>query len=141
MLDEGRWNRLCTDVHEPPLVKLVILRFKLAAIELQEDVLGPWDEKPDDGSTLFAHCFECPFRGDTLQDDCLAADDEAPEPVHLRTRVVKRGNEDKNVSLSLPVMGVFSNTGTCHIFMGQEYGFGLTRCTGSKVETACIVEG
>ena len=60
--DEAGRHGLRADVHEPPLVKLVVGQFDFAAVDGVENVLRPWDEQPDNRALLFGDGADDPFR-------------------------------------------------------------------------------
>ncbi len=104
-------------MHEAPLLELVVGGFDLSLVEFGK-YLCPGDEQPHDGATFLAYRLEGPFRRHALQDDRLAADDEAAEPVHLGARVIERRDEDEAVILRLFVMGVLGDAGAEHVVVG-----------------------
>ena len=50
VLNQGRRHRLCTDVHKPPLIQLIILQLHIARIERIQNILSPRHKKPDNGA-------------------------------------------------------------------------------------------
>ena len=50
--NQGRGDRLGADVHQPPLGKLVILQPDFPTVDGVEDVLGPGNQQPDNGTFL-----------------------------------------------------------------------------------------
>ena len=59
--DEAGRHGLGTDVHEPPLVELVVGQFDFAAVDGIENILRPWNEQPDDRALLFGDGADDPF--------------------------------------------------------------------------------
>ena len=110
-LDERRRHGLRADVHEPPLVKGVVGELHVAALDGVQDVLRPRYEQPHDRTLLLAHGAEDPFRLHALEQDGLAAHEEAAEPVHLRARVVQGRNAEEHIVLRLAVVGLLHLAG------------------------------
>ena len=44
---------LSSDMHEPPLIKQIIVEIHLAGLNVKKDVLSPGHQKPHDGALLF----------------------------------------------------------------------------------------
>ena len=53
LFDETSRNRLGTDVHEPPLVQLIIGKVHLATLYRLKNILGPRNEQPDYRTLFF----------------------------------------------------------------------------------------
>ena len=104
LLDEALGNRLGADVHEAPLVELVILKLDGALLDGKEDVLGPRHKQPHDGAVLRADGVEDGLGGHATQEHALAAADEATQPVHCGTGVIERRDAQKHVVVGLPVV-------------------------------------
>ena len=64
--DKTGRHRLRANVHEPPLIKLVIGKDDFAAVDGVENVLRPWDEQPDDRALLFGNGADDPFGLDSF---------------------------------------------------------------------------
>ena len=47
---ETLWYRLGTDVHQPPLIQLIIFQFYLSTVQCQQDILGPRNQQPHNGT-------------------------------------------------------------------------------------------
>ena len=105
-LDEHGRHRLGADVHEPPLIQLVVLQLHVPAVQSVQDVLGPGDQQPHDGALLLVHRLQDPLRADAAQEHRLAAGNEAAEPVHLGARMVQGGHAEEAVLPRLPVVGL-----------------------------------
>ena len=68
--------RLSTHMHQSPLIEFIVRQLQLAAIELDEQILGPGNEKERDGAPFFAHGLKDRLRRCPLQYDGLASHDE-----------------------------------------------------------------
>ena len=119
---------LGSHVQESPLVYLVVGQFHRSTVQFDQDVLDPWNETPEDRSSLLAYSLKNPFRGEALENDCLARDDKVAKPVHLRSRVVEGRDEDKHVILCLSVVHIFNDTGIEHVVVGKEDRLRLSCC-------------
>ena len=108
--EAGR-HRLRADVHQPPLVQLVVLQLEIAPVDRVEDVLHPGDEQPHDGDLLVGDGPDDPFRFGATQEDALAAGQQAAEPVHLAARVIEGGDAHEVVFTVLPVMRLLHDGG------------------------------
>ena len=88
LCDEALGDRLRADMHQAPLVELVILNRELALLKSKKDILRPRNKQPHDGATLVAHRFEDGFRGDAAQKHRLRTAEQASHPVELGARVI-----------------------------------------------------
>ena len=115
--DEGRRNRLCADVHQSPLIQLVIFYFKIAAVERIQDILCPRHKQPDNRALFLGHSFEHILRLGALEQDCLASGNQAAEPVHFRARVVQRRNAKEHIVLRLAMVRLLDACGVHQALM------------------------
>ena len=108
--DQAGRHRLRADVHQPPLVQLVVLQLQFTAVQRIQQVLGPGHEKPDDGALLLAHRLQNGARRGPLEQHAPAALQKRAQPVHLGAGVVERRNTQKDI-LVLGVMVVLFHLG------------------------------
>ena len=109
--DHGRRYRLCTDVHQPPLVEFEILQVEITSIQGIQDILSPGHQQPYDGALLLGDGVENVLRLGPLQQDRLATRDQAAKPVHLGTGMVERRDAQEHIVPGLPMMGTLHLAG------------------------------
>ncbi|OQC53675.1 MAG: hypothetical protein BWX55_00930 [Deltaproteobacteria bacterium ADurb.Bin022] len=97
-------NRLCADVHQPPLIELVIFQLDVTAFDGVQNILRPRNQQPHDGNLFFGNRLENPFRLHTAQQNGAASGQEAAEPVHFCARMIKRRDAEKIVCARLAMM-------------------------------------
>ncbi len=102
--DQTGRHRLRADVHQPPLVELIIFRLNVSPLDGVQNVLRPRHQKPDNRDPLLGHRPEDPLRLDAAQQNRAASGQEAPEPVHLRAGVIQRRDAQEIIFARLPVM-------------------------------------
>ena len=98
--DQGRWNRLCADVHQPPLIQPVIAEPDVSPVERIQDILRPRNQQPYDGALLVGDSFQDNIRLCPFQKHCSAAGPEGSHPVKLGAGMIQRRDTQKAVILS-----------------------------------------
>ena len=137
--DQARRDRLRTDVHQPPLVKHIVLFFKPAALQVDQDVLRPGNQQPHDGAFFLADGTEDPFGLYTAQQHRLAAGDQAAEPVHLGPGVVQRRDAEENVVPGLAVVLLLGKAGVHQRAVPVQDGLGEACRSGGKIDGGAVV--
>ena len=97
-------HRLRTDVHQPPLGKLIILQPDIAPVYRIQNVLRPRHEKPHNRALLLWDGIQDKLRFRSFQQDRLPAFQEAAKPVHLSARMVQRRNAQEHILPCLPMV-------------------------------------
>ena len=138
---EALGDRLCADVHKPPLPQLVVLQLQLAGLQRQKDVLRPRHQKPHDRAVLLAYGVEDHLGLDTAQDDRGAARDEAAEPVHLGAGVVERRDEEELVLAGLPMVLLLHDRALREAAMRMQDGLGEARGAAAEIDGRVVVLG
>ena len=97
------------DMHEPPLIQLVILQSYIAVFQGNKDILGPGHQQPDDGGLFFRNGFQNPLGFHPFEDYPFAPYNKTPEPVHLCAGVIQGGNAQESIFMGLTVMHVLDD--------------------------------
>ena len=140
-LDEAGRDRLRADVHQTPLVELVVLQLDVAAVDGVQDVLRPRHEQPDDRAVFLGDRADDPFGLDAAQEHGLAADQEAAEPVHLRAGVVQRRDAEERVFAGLPVVLLLHDAGVHEAAVTVHDGLRESGGAGGEVDRGVLVVG
>ena len=117
---QSGWNRLCTDMHQSPLVQMVLFQVDIPVFNGNQNILGPWHQQPYDGDLFLRHGFKYPLGLDTFQNYRPGANDQIPKPVHFGTCVIKGGNTKKIVRVGLVVVTVFHHARGFKVSVGQK---------------------
>ena len=125
-------------MHEPPLVKQIVIEIDAPGFNGVQNILRPGDQQPDDGAFFFRDRPQDPLRLHTAQKHGLSAGNEAPEPVHFRARVIERRNTKKHVLFCLPVVMLLGYAGTDKCLVPVQDGFWKAGRAGGKID-CCIV--
>ena len=72
VLDHGGRDRLCADVHQAPLVQLIVFKLHAAIVDGIQDILCPGHEKPYHRTFFTAHRPEDDIRRNAAQEHCPA---------------------------------------------------------------------
>ena len=139
--DQARRHGLRADVHQPPLVELVIFQLDLAAVDGVQNVLRPWDQQPDDRALFFGDRADDPFGFDALEQDRLAADQETAEPVHLGAGMIKRRDAQEIIFAGLPVMLLFHRAGVHQTLVRMDDRLRETSRAGGEIDRRQFVVG
>ena len=117
--DEGGRHRLGADVHELPLVQLVIRQLHVPPVQSVQDLLGPGHQEPDQGTPFVGNGPEDDLRGGALQQHRLAPGPEAPHPVEFGPGVVEgRDAQEHVVVADAVVLGLhFRGLGEAQMLM------------------------
>ena len=137
--DQTRRDGLRADVHQPPLVKHVVLFFELTALQLDQDILRPGDKEPYDGALFLADGTEDPFGLDAAQQHRLAAGDQAPEPVHLGPGVIQRRDAEEDVVVGLAMVLLLGKAGVHQRAVPVQDGLGKARGSGGEIDGGAVV--
>ncbi len=138
-LDEGGGHGLGTDVHQPPLGKLIIFQLHIPALDGVQHVLGPGHQQPYDGAFFIAGSFQHPFRLGALEQHRLAAHHEAAEPVHLGTGMVQRRNAQEHIVVGLSVVGLLRFHGVGEAAVQVQNGLGEAGGAGGIIDGTGVV--
>ena len=71
--DQRRRYGLCADVHESPLIELIIGKLDFSAVKGIKDILSPRYQKPYDGALLVGNSLQDDVRFCALEKNCFAA--------------------------------------------------------------------
>ena len=137
-MDQALGHRLGTDVHQPPLVQLVVAQFQFAAVQCGQDILCPRHQQPYDRALFAADRLQDRLGPGALQDDGLTAGDQTAEPVHLRAGMIQRRNAQEAVVLGLTVMGLLHPCGMDQAPVLMEDRFRKTRRTGGEIDRRVV---
>ena len=103
--DERGGHGLGADVHQLPLVQLVVGQLDVAPVQSVQNILRPGHQQPDDGTLLVGNGLENDLRGGPLQQHGLAPGKQAAHPVELCAGVVQgRDAEEGIVMLDVMVL-------------------------------------
>ena len=138
-LDQALGHRLRADVHEAPLVQVVVLEPQLAALDRRQDVLHPRHEQPDDGTALAADRLEDELRGDATQQHRPGANDERAHPMELGAGVVERRYAEEDVVVRLPVVPLLHLRRLREAAMAVQDRLGEARRAGGVVDRRVVV--
>ena len=141
VFDQTLGNRLGTDVHQPPLIQLVILQLQLAVIDGQKKILCPRNQQPYDGAFLLGHGLQDEFRARSFQEDSLAAGEKTSEPVHLGAGVIEGRDAQEHVVPVLAVMSLFHFAGVRQGTMLMQDGLREAGGTGGEIDGSFVVIG
>ena len=86
--DQTRRDRLCADVHQAPLIQLVIGKINVAPLDRIQNVLRPRNEKPDNRALFLGNGTENPLRVDSFQQNRFPSHKKTAEPVHFRAGMI-----------------------------------------------------
>ncbi|MPN57034.1 hypothetical protein SDC9_204728 [bioreactor metagenome] len=98
-------------MHQPPFVEVVAAEVYFSAVRRVKQILSPGDEQPDDGTFLFRNGAQYPLGLYAAEQHGAAAGNEASEPVHLGSGMVKRRYAEKYVVARLAVVLLFADAG------------------------------
>ena len=129
-LNKTWWNRLCAYMHKSPLAELILTEFYIAPVYSVKNILSPWDKKPNDGAALLTYSAQNPFGAYAAKDNTAASGDEASEPMHFCTRVVKRRNAKENIFSRLTMVCLLNLAGMHQAFVAMYYCFWEACCAG-----------
>jgi len=134
-------HRLGADVHQPPLVEIVVLKAHVPVLYRVQDVLCPGHQEPDDGDLLLGHGPQDPLRVDASEQHGLAPGQEAPEPVHLRPGMVERGDAQEIIISGLAMVVHLHLARRYQTAVGVKDGLGETGRTGREVYGGIVLIG
>ena len=137
--DEAGRNRLGTDVHEAPLVQIVVGKVDAAGVHSVEQVLRPRNEKPHDGALFLGHGAQYPFGLHTTQEHGLGAGDQRTEPVHLGAGMVERRDAEEDVVLGLGVVIGFGVAGADKGAVRVQDSLGEASSAGGEIDGGVVV--
>ena len=137
--DQTLGDGLGADMHETPLIQMIILQLQLSAVQRGQDILGPGNQEPDDGAMLLGHRLQDRFRAGPLQNDGLAAGNEGAEPVHLGAGMIKRGDAEEAVVLRLAMMGLLHAGGMDQAAMLMQDCLREAGGAGGKINRGVII--
>ena len=140
-LDEAGRHGLRADVHQAPLVELVVLQLHVAAFDGVQDVLRPRHEQPHHGAVLLGDRADDPFGLDAAQEHGLAADQETAEPVHLRAGVVQRRDAEERVFAGLSVVLLLHDAGVHEAAVTVHDGLREAGGAGGEVDRGVLLVG
>ena len=129
-LNQTRRNRLCADMHQSQLVKIIILQLNISTIKGVQNILCPRNQQPYDRAFLLRNSVHNIFRLRPFQQDCLRACQEASKPVHLSTGMVQWRNTQENIIPCLPVMVLLYPAGMHQALMVVQDRLGKACCSG-----------
>ncbi len=96
-LDKAGRDGLRADVHEPPLVKQIVIEIDAAGFNGVENVLRPGDEQPDDRAFFLCDVRRIHSGFTPRSNTALLPGDETSEPVHLRPCMVEWRDAEEDV--------------------------------------------
>ena len=137
--DQARRHRLGADVHQPPLVEVIVFEFYFAAVDRVKDVLRPRYQQPYDRAALLRNGADDPLRLGPAQQYRAAADEEAAEPVHFCSGMVQRRDAEKGVVPGLPVMFLLDAARVHQAPVAVHDRLRKSRRAGGKVDRRLIV--
>ena len=140
-LDEARGDRLRPDVHEAPLVEVVVLQPHRPLLDGHEDVLRPRHEQPHDGAPLAGRGLEHGLGRDAAQQHAAPAHEQASHPVHAGARVVERRDAQEHVVVGLAVVALLHLGGLREALVVVEDRLGKARGAGGEVDGRVLVLG
>ena len=126
-------------MHKSPLREAVFGRIDLSGIDRVEDILHPRHKQPHYSDLLRTHRVQHPFRRDTAQKNRAAAREEAAEPMHLRTGMIKRRDAEEHVRMRLRMMLLLGLGGGHKRTVRMEYRFRKARRSGRKIYRRIVV--
>ena len=138
--DEALGHGLRADVHEAPLVELVVGQVDLAALDGGEDVLRPGHEQPHVGAALAADRLEDGLGRHAAQQHRASAGVERAHPVELRARVVERRDAEEHVVVNGLVVARLHLGGLRKREMRVQDGLGEAGGAARVVDRAVLVE-
>ena len=134
----GRYG-LCPDMHQPPLIELVVGKGNISVFNGDQDILGPGYQEPDNRGFFFRDRLKNPLGFNAFQNHRLGSHNKISEPVHFGPCVVKWRDTKKIVFMCLIMMAVFNDACKFQVPVCQKDGFGLSCCPGGKIK-ACFVQ-
>ena len=137
--DQAARDGLGADVHEAPLVELVVLEPDRALLEREKDVLHPRHEQPHDRALLGADGVEDALGRHAAQEHGLRPADEAAEPVHLGAGVVERRDAQKDVVTRLAVVLLLHLRRLREAAVMMQDGLGKARRAAREVDGGVLV--
>ena len=140
-LDKARRHGLSADMHQSPLVELIIFKVYLARVDSVKDILRPRHEQPDYRALLLGNGVDYPFGSRAFKEHGLAADKKAAEPMHLGARVIERRYAEKNVILGLPVVRLLGLGGVHERTVRMKYRLREACSTRREINCGVIVVG
>ena len=137
--DEAGRHGLGADVHEAPLVEIVVGKVDAACVHGVQQVLRPRHEQPHDGALFLGHGAQNPFGLHAAQEHGLGAGDQRTEPVHLGAGVVERRDAEEHVVVLLAVVGGFGKAGIGQRAVGVQNGLGEAGSAGGEIDGGVVV--
>ena len=134
-------HRLGANVHEAPLVEVVVGQRDRALLDGEKDVLRPGDEQPHDGAALVGDGLEDGLGAHAAQEHAAPAHGERPHPVHDGAGVVERRNAEKDVVVRLTVVLLLHDGGLGEALVVVQDGLGEARGARAKVDRRVLVLG
>ena len=81
-------NGLRADVHQTPLIQIIVIQVHLAGLDGVQQILCPGHQQPDDGALFLCDRAEDPLGLHATEEHRLGARQQGAEPVHLGAGVV-----------------------------------------------------
>ena len=133
-VDEAGRHGLRADVHQPPLVKVIVVQVHTAGLDGVQQVLRPGHQQPDDGALFLGDGAQDPLGLDAAQQHGLAARQQRAEPVHLGAGVVQRRDAQEHVVAGLAVVVLLHLAGAHQRAVVVQYGLGEARGARGEVD-------
>ena len=133
------WNRLSTNVHKTPLIKMEIFFFKVSTVKTVQNILSPRYQQPDDCTKLIRNGFKYSFRLCSTQQYSLASRNKGTEPVHFCSSMIKRRNTKENIIFFLAVMLLFYSSRMHKGTMLVQNSLRETCCSRTKINCSFII--
>ena len=137
--DQALRDGLGADVHEAPLVQVVVGEPHRALLDGHEDVLRPRHEQPHDRAALVGDGLQHGLGRDAAQQHAAAAHHEAAEPVHARARVIERRDAQEHVVVGLAVVVLLHLGGLREALVVVQDRLGEARRAGGEVDRGVLV--
>ena len=137
-LNQAGRNRLCPDMHQPPLFQQIVPHLHLAGVNRIQKVLCPGNQEPHNGTLFFRNRPENPLRLYAPENHRLAGGNQGAEPVHLGPGMVERRNTQKHILTGLSVMVLLRLAGRTKGSVIVQNCFGESGGAGGKVNRRVI---
>ena len=56
VFDQAWWYRLCTDMHQSPLVQIIICNIQFLIVQCKQKILRPRNQQPYNSTVFFRYC-------------------------------------------------------------------------------------
>jgi hypothetical protein len=103
-LNQTGRDGLGANVHQTPLIQMVIFELNFSALDRKKDIQRPGNQKPDYGYLFFGNGLHDPLGFDSFKDNAPGAYNEIAEPVHLGSGVIQGRNTKEIIPVGLTVM-------------------------------------